>query len=154
MNTTNPTTANTLLEISRELSAPPERVFAALTQPELMNQWFYGNTESSAQVESDFRVRGQYTVYMRNADGDLATCGPDNEAGCAPHGEYLEIDPPRKLVFTWVSEGFVEHSVVTIELSPIERGTLLNLRHELPAAVAPAHREGWNACLNHLAATF
>ena len=68
-----------------------------------------------------------------------------------PHGEFLEIDRPNKIVFTWISEGFVDLSVLTISLVATEEGTKLILRHGLPEAVADVHNEGWNACLGNLA---
>jgi len=54
------------------------------------------------------------------------------------------------LAFTWISEGFVEYSVVTISLRSLGAETELTLRHEMPEAVADPHREGWNACLANL----
>jgi uncharacterized protein YndB with AHSA1/START domain len=67
-----------------------------------------------------------------------------------PHGTYLEIVPPEKLVFTWSSEGFVTDTKVTIEL--FERGgeTELVLTHELPEGMIEPHRQGWTNCLSHL----
>jgi uncharacterized protein YndB with AHSA1/START domain len=137
----------TLLKIERTFSSSPEDVFAALTQPEKMNQWFFGLDQGCAKVEQDFRIGGQYTINMMSETGEASTCG--GEVRYAPHGEYIEIDPPRRLVFSWISEGFVEFSTVTIDLESIEAGTKLCLVHELPAAVVEPHAEGWNACLDH-----
>jgi uncharacterized protein YndB with AHSA1/START domain len=132
-----------LLEIERELSAKPEAVFNALTQPEKMSQWFYGMDEGYAKAEADLRVGGKYTVSMYR---------PNHELAAAPHGEYLEIDRPSKLVFTWTSEGFVENTIVTIILKETESGTHLLLRHELPEEAKEAHTEGWTACGDRLEA--
>ncbi|MCH6258147.1 SRPBCC domain-containing protein [Puniceicoccaceae bacterium K14] len=137
-----------LLEIERTLSASPEAVFAALTQPEKMNEWFFGMERGCAQVEQDFRVGGAYTINMIGPEGGASTC--DGQERYAPHGEYLEIDPPHRLVFTWVSEGFVDDSTVTINLKAVDAGTKLVLKHELPANVVEPHTQGWNACLDHL----
>ena len=134
-----------LLEIKRTYPASPERIFDALTQPQLMAKWFFGMEDGRAEVESDLRVGGQYRIRMFKPDGSGSEC-----ADYDPHGEYLEIDRPRKLVFTWISEGFVDYSVVTILLEPRGDETELILRHELPEAVVAPHREGWSACLSHL----
>ncbi len=141
------------LVIERELPASQEAVFDALTIPEQMNQWFYGMPEGYAKVEQDFRVGGKYTVHMHHPDGSKEECG--GEEAHAPNGEYLEISKPDKLAFTWRSQGFLEHSVVTIELSRTDTGTHFKLTHELPTEdmIAP-HTEGWNNCIGHLAATF
>jgi len=141
-----------MLDIERHFDAPREAVFAALTEPYKMNQWFFGMPGGSAKVEQDFRVGGSYTVNMFAADGSESKCENAREAEYAPHGEYLEIDPPNKLVFTWISEGFVDDSTVTVLLEEEEGGTKLVLRHELPAAVVEPHREGWVTCISHLEA--
>lgn len=138
-----------MLEIERRFDASREAVFAALTEPDMMNQWFYGMPEGKAEVEQDFRVGGKYTINMFAAEGIEHTC---EGAEYAPHGEYLEIDPPKKLVFTWISEGFVDDSTVTIQLEEEGEGTRLMLRHELPETVVEPHREGWNTCVDHLGA--
>lgn len=140
--------AISLLKIERTLSAAPKDVFAALTQSQKMNQWFFGMDGGSARVEQDFRVGGTYTINMLKENGEPGSC--DGEQRYAPHGEYLEIDPPRRLVFSWISEGFVENSTVTIELEAFEKGTKLVLTHELPSDAIEAHTHGWNACLEHL----
>lgn len=139
----------TMLEIKRTIGAEKQRVFDALTQPDIMAKWFFGMEGGSAKVESDFRVGGKYAIYMYDAEG--------KEEGCAkhePHGEYLEIDEPDRLAFTWISEGFVDYSVVTIELREAGEATELILKHELPEAVVEPHTQGWNACLGNLASVF
>ena len=141
-----------MLDIERHFDASREAVFAALTETEKMNQWFYGMPEGKAKVDQEFRVGGAYTVNMYASDGSESKCSTDDacESKHAPHGEYLEIDPPNKLVFTWISEGFVDSSTVTILLEEDGNGTKLILRHELPASVAEPHREGWTTCIGHL----
>ena len=76
-----------------------------------------------------------------------------NEAGetvATPYGEILEIDPPHKLSMTWITDGFVDHSILTFELKPIEGGTELTLTHALPEQTIEPHRQGWGTCLAHL----
>lgn len=73
-----------------------------------------------------------------------------SRAEYAPHGDYLEIYPPNRLSLTWVTEGFVDHSVVTIDLKSVDSGTEMSLRRELPESVAGEHEGGWSICLNHL----
>jgi len=68
-------------------------------------------------------------------------------------GEYLEIEPPRRLVFTWASP-FTgpDPSLVTVELEPDgPMATNLRIIHtDLPESVATSHRDGWGAMLDHL----
>ncbi len=134
-----------MLEIKRTYKASQTKVFDALTKPEIMAEWFYGMDDGRAEVESDFKVGGAYVIRMFKGDGTQSDC-----AEYAPHGEFLEIDPPNKVAFTWISEGFVDHSIVTISLLSVEDGTELTLRHELPENVLPEHRQGWETCLGNL----
>jgi len=69
-------------------------------------------------------------------------------------GEYRLIEPPRRLVFTWTSEGNVgvRDSLVTIELTPLGSRTELRLTHDL-APDSPegrAHAAGWQGCFDNL----
>jgi uncharacterized protein YndB with AHSA1/START domain len=115
------------------------RIFSALTEPAKMAQWFFGMKGGRAKVTSDLRPGGKYLIEMS-----------DDEKSCRPHGIYLEINPPKRLVFTWSSEAQVVESKVTIELFEREGGTELVLTHELPRDAAEAHEQGWNNCLDHL----
>jgi uncharacterized protein YndB with AHSA1/START domain len=69
-------------------------------------------------------------------------------------GTYVEIDRPRKLVFTWI--GPLTNNVntlVTVELNPLGDETDLVLTHErLPTpAIHEGHTKGWGNILDHLA---
>jgi uncharacterized protein YndB with AHSA1/START domain len=68
----------------------------------------------------------------------------------AMHGEYLEIEAPRRLRFTW-SSPVAQGTTVTVELSPVAGGTHLRLTHEgLDPETTPAHAKGWAGCLAQL----
>jgi uncharacterized protein YndB with AHSA1/START domain len=123
------------------LKAERARVFAALTDPAKMAQWFYGMESGQARVASDFVVGGKYCIEMFN-----------EAQPCVPTEEYLEIVPPEKLVFTWSVDGLVRNSKVTIELFEKGNQTELVLTHELPQDVIEPHRQGWANCLAHLEA--
>jgi uncharacterized protein YndB with AHSA1/START domain len=128
------------LVIKRLLKRDRREVFSALTDPIKMAQWFYGMETGQAKVTIDLRPGGKYLIEMFNEEGQ------NHQA----QGTYLEIVPPERLVFTWISEGFVTDSKVTIEL--LERGewTELVLIHELPEDIIEPHRQGWTNCLMHL----
>jgi uncharacterized protein YndB with AHSA1/START domain len=128
------------LVITRLLKHDRAKVFAALTDPAKMADWFYGMETGQAKVTVDLRPGGHYVIEMSNAAGEKHK----------PHGTYLEIVPPEKLVFTWSSEGFVTDSKVTVELFERNEGTELVLTHELPEDMVEPHRQGWTSCLLHL----
>jgi len=126
------------LVVERVLPAAPDDVFDAWTTPSRMAAWM--SPVGAAEAEVDLRVGGSFHVVMV-------------EARLEHSGEYLEIEPPRRLVFTWVSPFTgTEPSVVTIELHPHDDGTRLVLAHErLPENVVAGHRDGWGTMVERLA---
>jgi uncharacterized protein YndB with AHSA1/START domain len=95
----------------------------------------------SAAAEVDLRVGGRFRVVMTGEGRELEHTG-----------EYLEVDPPRRLVFTWRSPYTGEEpSVVTVTLRPRGEGTELALTHErLPADQVDPHAGGWGRMLERL----
>jgi uncharacterized protein YndB with AHSA1/START domain len=68
-------------------------------------------------------------------------------------GEYREVVPHSRLVFTWSCPDLgVVDSVVTVTLAPHDSGTALTLSHELPPdpKIRAEHEGGWNGCLGSL----
>jgi uncharacterized protein YndB with AHSA1/START domain len=96
-------------------------------------------------AEVDLRVGGRYRIHMRGPDGTEFHAS----------GIYREIEPPRRLVYTWTAETTpdVRDSVVTVEFHARGGGTEVVLRHEgLPTEESrERHGEGWNGCLEKLA---
>jgi uncharacterized protein YndB with AHSA1/START domain len=66
-------------------------------------------------------------------------------------GEYLEIKPPEKLVFTWNTQA-VQNTRVTVELKDLGETTELWLTHELlhEEKQRAAHQGGWETCMAKL----
>src|SRR5215203_5069069 len=111
------------ISVRRFLQARRERVFDAWTRPELMTRWFFPNVSWTATVSSDLRVGGRYELRMRDAEG----------GSHVQFGEYREIIPVSRLVFTWsCPELSVTDSIVTVELVEHGERTELRLTHELP----------------------
>lgn len=131
----------TKLEIVRRLPYEPARVFSAVTDPAKMSQWFFCMESGHTKVTNDLRPGGKYVIEMSGGDKNVVI-----------HGIYLEILPPKKLVFTWNSTTAVKDSKVTFELSAIPEGTKLVITHELPEDKIPEHREGWIMCFDNLEA--
>lgn len=130
------------LEITRILPADRDTVFKSLITRELMKKWFFAGPGWSVDVENDSRVGGHYSLLMRSPDG----------SEFATNGVYREIEPPRRLVFTWNS-AIAQDSVVTVELETVEGGTRLTLTHDflVTREAADNHRKGWTGCLDSLA---
>jgi uncharacterized protein YndB with AHSA1/START domain len=109
------------------IAAPPERVFRALTSDEIVKWWGSDRTYRVTGWTSDLRVGG----------------------------EYLEIDPPRKLIQTWVYDWGDRHvTKLTYRLQPTSEGTKVTTRHEgfkdQPESCS-SHADGWERVLDWLA---
>jgi uncharacterized protein YndB with AHSA1/START domain len=134
------------LEIKRVINAPRERVYAAWTEPEQLKQWFGPEKVQTHDLIAEPRAGGRFRWDLSNPEGEKMTC----------RGEYRELEPDRKIVFTWQwddDETWENHtSVVTVELADCEGGTEIRLRHEfLPNEKScEGHTEGWNSVLDKL----
>lgn len=124
-----------IVRVKRELPAAPEAVFDAWTDVESLRRWMCpGGTRVSA-AELDPRVGGRFRIVMSDEASDYEHLG-----------EYLEIERPRRLVFTWRSPATEDRETrVTVMLRPSGEGTELELLHErLPdEGSARRHHEGW-----------
>ena len=117
-------------EVTREIriEARPEVVFAFVTDPALMVRWM------GAQAEADPRPGGAYRLVVNPRS--------------TVRGEYVEVVPHSRVVFTW---GFEEPSTVEVTLTPDGDGTVLRLVHrDLPEPSRPQHDKGWEHFLQRL----
>jgi uncharacterized protein YndB with AHSA1/START domain len=129
----------TAVERELAIAASPEAVWEFLVDPDKATRWM----GQSASFEP--RPGGLYRVEV--IQGNTAA------------GEFVELDPPRRLVFTWGWEPGgsgavpVGTSTVEIELVPTDEGTTLRFTHRgLPdEAAAQSHAHGWDHYLERLA---
>ena len=130
-----------VVEREVRIAARPETVFDFFVDPEKMVRW------KGRRAELDPRPGGVYRVDI-------------NDQAIA-RGEYVEIDAPNRVVFTWGWEGQEtgEHAVapgssrVEVDLTPDGDGTLVRLRHlDLPEQSREIHGQGWDMYLGRLAA--
>ncbi len=126
------------------IAAPRERVFDALTDPKQASQWW--GQKGSCQMDNfsmDVRTGGKWSTTGVSAANGIVEV----------HGEFLEIDPPRRLSYTWTSSWLQKVTKVLWELENLNGGTFLKLTHTGFAGDAEAtekHTHGWNlvlACL-------
>lgn len=137
------------VRIERRFDAPPSRVYAAWTEPELLARWIWASLGKEVWAERDLRVGGAYRVYSKVAGG--AHQGPGWSGMC---GLYVVIEPDRKLVQTlhWDADvGYNRPSqlaldeVVSVSLEPDGEGTRMRFVHMgIPddGQSAPTHRVG------------
>jgi uncharacterized protein YndB with AHSA1/START domain len=108
------TSSSRTVVMEREFAHPPEKVWRALTQPELLADWLMQN-DFSPRVGHKFNFRAQ---PMPQWNG-VTDC------------EVLAVDPPRRLSYTWNASGEEARNgtktVVTWTLTPTKAGTLLRM---------------------------
>ncbi|HKX28543.1 MAG TPA: SRPBCC family protein [Blastocatellia bacterium] len=138
------------VRVTRRFSAPPEQVFDAWLNPELLGRWMFGpavRNEEVVHLQVEPRVGGSFSFLVRRQGLEIDHVG-----------KYREIERPRRLVFTWGIAGDSEdESVVIIEIVPLEAGSELTLTHEMPpkwADYAARTEAGWTRMLEALAAAF
>jgi uncharacterized protein YndB with AHSA1/START domain len=126
------------------IAAPPGRVFKAITDPDELLRWFTDPGCPAIAWEMDARHGGRY----RHATGKgTAVVNGVSEFEC--HGEILELDPPRLLVYTWIANWHNDKSrrtVVRWELTPEGSGTRVKVIHsglELEDAARKDYSSGW-----------
>ena len=122
---------------SVRIAAPPDVVFPYFTDPDLVMTWL------AEKADLDPRPGGDFAI---DVDGGQA------------RGAYLEVDPPRRVVFTWGIPGDRElpagSSTVEVVLVAQDADTVVTLTHrDLPAGKRPSHREGWDRHLRMLVGT-
>jgi uncharacterized protein YndB with AHSA1/START domain len=132
------TKEKTRLEISRVIEAPRDRVYAAWTDPEQLKQWFGPENVQTRELVADARVGGKFRWDLINSEGEKMTC----------RGEYRELEPGKKIVFTWQWEDD--------EDCDCDDGTELRLTHEqLPNEESrDGHTRGWESALDKLERLF
>jgi uncharacterized protein YndB with AHSA1/START domain len=154
------TSAQDAVQVEIFIAAPPERVFQAITDPHQATQWWgqqgvYRITEWKGEV----RPGGKWSSAGAGADGSKFRVD----------GEYLEVDPPRLLVHTWVASYRGDLKTVVcweLESRPIHglqhagprkvgTGTMLRVRQEGFAGAEKAaleHAQGWKRVLGWMQA--
>jgi uncharacterized protein YndB with AHSA1/START domain len=134
-------------ELQRTFRASPERVFRAWTQPAALREWWCPPGWVAGEIEIDLRIGGTYSVAMSRAGsaGSLVSVS----------GQFLEVRPPERLVYTWRWEGaFAEipETLVILELRGSNNETVLTLHHDkfADAGLRQQHRSGWMAACDRL----
>ena len=131
------------LQLKRTFKAARQRVFQAWTEPEQMRHWAAPSDDFEVTAESDLRVGGKYRIQMKHKSGNTHVA----------HGEFREVQPPERLVYTWSWEdGSVTDTLVTVEFRDLGASTEIVLTHERFVSTdwRDKHTEGWTGCLMRL----
>ncbi len=137
------------LEITRNFSAPPDKVFATLTRPENLVHWWgpEGVSIRPTDLSLDLTKLGPWGSVMENAEGGTYKVT----------GQVTHVDPPRSVGFTWAwhddtdARGPESHVTFTVEPSA-DGGSVFRLSHVdlADAEAAERHNGGWTSSLNKL----
>ncbi|HEY0801163.1 MAG TPA: SRPBCC domain-containing protein [Steroidobacteraceae bacterium] len=135
-------------EVRQRFAAAPEKVFAAFAEAGLVERWLRPSPQIRLTVlQFDFRQGGAYRFAYHVPEGPTMIVG----------GSYALIEPPSKIVFSWIIEPPDEHagieSEVTVTITPQGSGSELFIRHAKfvrPDAIQ-RHAEGWHGALVQLA---
>jgi uncharacterized protein YndB with AHSA1/START domain len=131
------------ITVRRRFAVPPDRVFAALTTPELLRQWMSAAGRDLVECQVDLRDGGSYRFVFRSASGK--TFGM--------YGSYRQVVPGRRIVHTEAYDGYDwDPLVTTTELEQDDAGTALVMTITYPSKtvcdtdfpnVASASEEGF-----------
>lgn len=134
------------VRIARTFDVGAEKLFDCFTNPVEVARWWGPVGVRCPSAENDLSIGGHFRFAMRADDGSIDT------AAC---GEYLVIERPSRLVFTWMWEGAPEPPTrVSLTFTAVTANrTRLELVHDRFDTIARAalHETGWGSCLDALA---
>jgi uncharacterized protein YndB with AHSA1/START domain len=119
--------AAVLARVTHRFAASAERVYDAFLDPARAGRFMFATaTGQIVRCEIDARVGGGFVIVDRRGGEDVAHTG-----------RYLELDRPRRIVFTFSVEKYpTDADKVTIEIAPLREGCELTLTHEMSAEYA------------------
>lgn len=135
------------IRITREFDASPERMWREWTEPEAFADW-YGGPECEVPLDSvsmDVRPGGKWRLTM---------FAPPDRRRIDWKGEYLEVVPPERLVFTVSDQpGEDAYELVTVVLTALEHDRT-EMRFEQRGSLSPEQyertTEGWGAFFDRM----
>jgi len=134
------------VRVTRRFHVPPGQVFDAWLDPEMIGRWMFGpnvRDEEVVLITVDGGVGGSFSFVVRRQGEEVDHVG-----------QYIEIDRPRRLAFTWgVPKYSPDTARVRVDIVPLMTGCELTVTHELHPDWAPftARTEaGWSKMLEAL----
>lgn len=131
------------LILNRVINAPIKKVWAAWTDPLVLQRWLAPGNAVVVRAVADAVVGGKFLIEFRGADGRK----------WLTRGLYREVVPYRRLVHTWCWEGNDVTTLLTVEFEPDSPDkTRLTLTHSRFAQeeARDEHEHSWISCLAKL----
>ena len=138
-------TDNLTLRMERTYRAPAQAVFEAWTSEEVLRRWFHaGRDWETTEAEVDLRVGGTVRVVMRDPEADAEYGGG---------GTYTEIDPPRRLAFTWLWDDVNTRMLIELDFEEAGGVTTVRFTHSglWDEDAVRSHEGGWTTAFDNLA---
>jgi uncharacterized protein YndB with AHSA1/START domain len=132
------------LRYVRRIRASADDVFQAFVDPRVIMHWWGPDEGPTLSAETDVRVGGRFKVAFRTMDG----------IHHETNGEYLELDPPRRLVMRWWWADAPDlRTRVTVAIEPVDGGAQVTLVHEgfVDVETRDSHEAGWKVALEKMA---
>jgi uncharacterized protein YndB with AHSA1/START domain len=132
------------LSVQRTYRAAAQAVFDAFTSPEVMRRWWHAERDwETSEAEVDLRVGGAVRVTMRD---------PAVDAEYGGGGRYTEIDPPRRLAFTWLWDDDTTRMLIAIDFQERDGVTVVRFTHSglWDEEAVRSHEGGWNRAFDNL----
>ncbi|OQP47303.1 ATPase [Niastella yeongjuensis] len=128
-------------------SVPAERVFDAFLDTKMIGRFMFGpeiREEEIVSLENEPWVGGKYSYVVRRQGKTFSHTG-----------EFVEVDRPNRLVFTWgvKEEAASDQSRIVIEIAPVIEGCELTLTHEMPRGqedFVEKSKEAWGRMIDKL----
>ena len=121
--------STTTLTMTRNFDVASERVFDAWLNPEMMRKWFFTLEGTNKVAQNNPQVGGDWEIIDQRDGKEYRAIG-----------EYLEIDPSQKLVFTFKMLQFSEsQDKITVELKEIQEGCEMTFSQNITVP----HEENW-----------
>lgn len=122
-------TSTVVLTMARRINASSTDVFKAWTKPELMKKWLFTTEATNVVARNDFWIGGTWEIIDRREGEEYRATG-----------EYLEIDAPHRLVFSFKMPQFNDlQDRIIVWVSPVQGACEMTFKQEI---VVP-HEEDW-----------
>ena len=123
------TTSTVVLSMARRFHASDKAVYEAWTNPELMKKWLFTSEDTNQVAKSSLRAGGSWEIVDRREGVEYRAIG-----------EYLELKPPHKLMFSFRMPQFNgQEDRITVWISMVQNSCEMAFVQEI---VVP-HEEGW-----------
>jgi uncharacterized protein YndB with AHSA1/START domain len=130
--------------MERTFDAPAQAVFDAWTNEEVIRRWWHAEHDwETTEARLDLRVGGELRVVMRNPQEDVEYGGG---------GRYTEIDPPRRLAFTWIWDDNPARTLIEVDFDEGDGATTVRFTHSdlWDEEAVRSHEDGWGKAFANL----